>query len=331
MPRRSLDEFELGKVLGVGTVGTIYEAEDKRNGLKVALKILLPTVSRDELIQARFVREMVILEKLSHRHIVKYFGGGRSGEQLFFAMELLTGGSLKEELSRGGPFSWIEAATCGAQICSALQYAHNHGIIHRDLKPSNLLFDQEGHLKLVDFGIARDTHEADITAKGLTVGSYAYMSPEQITAEDSITGQTDLYSLGSLMFELLTGGPPFAGDNFAQLFQQHLTKPPPPISDRAPNTPPELERVVLQLLAKKPQDRPFNARAVQGELLRLLHEELGGESSSDDVPAARAMDLGRQALARRLQSSPHDVSWLTLGGIAAAVCAVVWAAWYFGN
>ena len=269
MARRRLEEFELGRVIGVGTAGTIYETFDKANGRKVALKILLPTVSADKIVAARFEREMVILEKLWHPNIVRYYGGGRSGEQLFFAIELVGGGTLKDELARGGAFSWIEAATCGAQICSALQYAHNHGIIHRDLKPSNLMFDEEGNLKLVDFGIARDTHEADITSKGLTVGSYAYMSPEQITGEGTATGQADLYSFGAVFYEMLTARPPFAGDNFAQLFQQHLTEPPAPLRQFAPRCPEELEQIALKCLAKKPEERPFNARAVQGASAHL--------------------------------------------------------------
>ena len=333
MTNRDFDDFELGRVLGVGTVGTIYEAYDKANSVPVALKCLLATVSSDQIIQARFAREMIILEKLFHPNIVKYFSGGKHGGQLFYAMELLDGGSLKEALSRTGAFSWIEVATCGIQICSALQHAHNHGIIHRDLKPSNLLFDQDGCLKLVDFGIARDTHEADITSKGLTVGSHTYISPEQITGKNVITGHTDLYSLGVVLFELLTGRPPFEGENFAQLFQQHLTTPPPTIVDLAPRTPVELERLVLQLLAKVPEDRPFNARAVQGELLALINPQIQGDVSADvsadDVSATEAMDYGRQALKRRLEVSTRDVSWATLAGIGIALAAFVGAAWYF--
>ncbi|HRX81260.1 MAG TPA: serine/threonine-protein kinase, partial [Pirellulaceae bacterium] len=212
---------------------------------------------------------------------------------------------------------------------SALQHAHNHGIIHRDLKPSNLMFDEDGNLKLLDFGIARDTHEADITSKGLTVGSYAYMSPEQITGDGNITGQADLYSFGGVLYEMLTARPPFAGDNFAQIFQQHLTKMPAPIHQFAPRCPEALERITLQCLAKKPEQRPFNARAVQGTLLGLLDKEFHGDTSHD-VPAAKAIDLGRAVLVRRLRDRSREVSWLALGGLGIAACALVWAAWYFG-
>lgn len=330
MPKRRLEEFELGRIIGVGTAGTIYEAHDKTHDQQVALKILLPTVSADKIVSARFEREMVILEKLSHRNIVRYHGGGRKDGQLFFALELLSGGTLKDEIARGGALTWIEAATCGAQICSALQHAHNHGIIHRDLKPSNLMFDTEGNLKLVDFGIARDTHEADITSEGLTVGSYAYMSPEQITGDDAITGKADLYSFGAVLYEMLTARPPFAGDNFAQLFKQHLTKPPPPVRHFAPDCPEPLERIVLQCLAKKPDDRPFNARAVQGTLIGLLDEGMKADTSGD-VAASSAIDFGRAALVQRLNDRPRDVSWLALAGLGIAASALVWAAWYFGS
>jgi serine/threonine protein kinase len=330
MAKRRLDEFELGPVLGVGTAGTIYQAWDKVNGLKVALKILLPTVSADKIVSARFEREMVILEKLSHPNIVKYHGGGRSDGQLFFAIELLDGETLKDELARGGAMNWIEAATCGAQICSALQHAHNHGIIHRDLKPSNLMFDSEGNLKLLDFGIARDTHEADITSKGLTVGSYAYMSPEQITGEGPITGHADLYSFGAVLYEMLTARPPFAGDNFAQLFRQHLTCDPDPIRSFAPRCPEILEQITLQCLSKKPEERPFNARTVQGTLLSFLDQEFKIDTSGD-VPAAKAIDLGREILVKRLRDRSREVSWLALGGLSLIVCLIAWAAWFFGS
>jgi serine/threonine protein kinase len=325
-----LDEFELGPILGVGTAGTIYDAHDRTHDRQVALKVLLPTVSSDELIQARFAREMVILEKLSHPNIVRYYGGGRSESQLFFAMELLTAGSLKDELARGGPFSWIEAATCGEQIASALQHAHNHGVIHRDLKPSNLLFDNDGTLKLVDFGIARDTHEADITNRGLTVGSHAYMSPEQITGDRTITGQTDLYSLGVLLYELLAGHPPFSGDNFAQLFHQHLNTQPRPLREFVPELPPAMEQLILRLLAKLPEQRPANARAAQGALRAMLSEKFPAEPHELDVPASHAVDMGRQALSQRLTQRPREVSWTILGGLALAAGTLIWAAWYFG-
>jgi serine/threonine protein kinase len=328
MAKRRLDEFELGQPIGVGTVGTIYRAREIESGRDVALKILLPSVSSEPLIMARFEREMVILAKLSHPNIVEYFGGGRSEGQLFFAMELMSGGSIKDELSSGGVFSVLEAVACGIQIASALQHAHNHGVIHRDLKPSNLLFDESGTVKLVDFGVARDTFSADITADGLTVGSHAYMAPEQIHGKREITGHVDLYSFGCLFYELLVGQPPFLGDNFAQLFDQHLNAPPPLLRQSVPQAPDKLEELVQQMLAKAPEDRPFSARAVQGILLQMTNRTTDDLQPQRDVPAAAVVDLGRQALADRLRRRERRLSWYAVTGLFALAAAAAWIAWF---
>lgn len=336
MSRRRMEEFELEDCLGVGTVGSIYRARDSQHDCDVALKILLPTVSSDPLIKARFEREMIILNRLSHKNIVRYFGGGRDGAQLFYAMELVDGGTIKDVLERSGRLSWQEAATCGVQICSALQYAHNYDIVHRDLKPSNLYLTEEGELKLGDFGIALDTTSEAITSEGLTVGTYAYMSPEQITGDRSVTGKTDLYALGCLLFELLAGRPPFEGANFAQLFEQHLHRPPPRIREFVPNVPEDFEQLLLELLCKSADGRPFSARSVQVRLMHLLDQTLDEEDLSRDVPADAALDRGRAHLSSRLSAirkrhESRDVSWTSLACLALAILGVVCAAWAFGS
>jgi len=335
MARCRLEDFELGNPIGVGTVGTIFRARDRRSGQDVAVKILHPTVSSDELIKARFWREMMILEKLSHPNIIRYFGGGRDGNQLFFAMERVDGGTLKDLIRQSGRLSWVEAATCGVQIASALQHAHNHGIIHRDLKPANLLLTADGELKLVDFGIARDVTSPELTNQGLTVGTYAYMSPELIGGRRNITGQADLYGLGCLLFEMLTGRPPFEGENFAQLFDQHLYSPPPRVRDIAPDCPPELNDLVTALLSKSPDDRPFNARSVQAALMKLLDERTLAEDTSEDVAAVSALDRGRSILGARLRrvrrrQESRDISWLSLVCVLLILGVVVGAAMFFG-
>jgi eukaryotic-like serine/threonine-protein kinase len=200
--------FRLGAPLGVGTVGTVYRAESDDLDTPAAVKILHPNIAHDEQIVDRFQREIVIMERLNHPHIVRHYGGGLIDGQYFYAMQLLDHGSLKDRLRQHGPLSWPQAAAYAAQIASALQHAHNHGIIHRDLKPSNLFFAGDGRLVLGDFGIAHDIHDTDITADGITVGTYAYMSPEQICADREITGKADLYSLGCVLYEMLSGKPP---------------------------------------------------------------------------------------------------------------------------
>jgi len=336
MRTRRLQEFELGESIGVGTVGTIYRALDRTNDCEVAVKILLQSVSEDAVVKARFQREMIILEKLSHPNIVKYYGGGEDGKQLFFAMEFVEGNSLKQVLEQVNWLSWRETAACGTQICSALQYAHNHGIIHRDLKPGNILFSREGVVKLVDFGIARDTHEADITSSGLTVGTHAYMSPEQITGKRSITGKTDLYSLGCVLYEALAGRAPFLGDNFAQLFEQHLRSQPVNVRHFSIDCPNELDRLVAQLLEKSEEARPFNARSVQGALIDMLgRTDATAEPQNDDVGASEAIEHGRQLLAKRLTqfrdgNAGREVSWWTLAAILVVAAAIVGLACVLG-
>ncbi len=327
MARVDLEDYELGERIGVGTVGTIFEATHKQTGKIVAIKLLSAGVSYNELVVSRFAREMMILEKLSHPNILEYYGGGKHDGQLFFVMELVRGGTLKDLLSQTGPLSWKEAAEVSRQVASALQHAHNHGIIHRDLKPGNVFVTKEGVLKLGDFGIARDQHEQSLTDAGLTVGTYSYMPPELVRGESEITGQVDLYALGCVMFELVTGRPPFLGDNFAQIFEQHLKSEPPRPSQLGIKCPQKYEDIITELLAKKAEDRPFNARAVQGYLGELI------DAKADDVPkevdrAASELTSAKAMLSSRVlkSGSPmanREVSWTTLGVIAAITILAV--------
>ncbi len=265
-----LSRYTLGEVLGVGTVGTIFAAVDQVSGTAVAIKRLLPSVSRDPLIQARFRREMEILRRLGHPHIVRYDGGGEDAEGcLFYVMEQISGGSLRDLLCRDGSMPWHAVAHLATGIASALQCAHNHGVIHRDLKPANLYLTDDVIPKLGDFGIARDVRSRELTEVGMTVGTHAYMAPEQIMGAADLSGKADLYSLGCCLYELLTGEKPYRGETFPQLFDQHLRATPPHPGERVPDCPEHLDRLVVQLMAKRPGDRPFNAREVQGRLLLI--------------------------------------------------------------
>ncbi|MGI9429646.1 MAG: serine/threonine protein kinase [Bythopirellula sp.] len=294
--------FKLLDPLGVGTVGTVYRAESPDIDHPVAVKLLHPTIAHDPNIVDRFQREITIMERLNHPHIVRNYGGGIMDGQYFYAMQLLSSGTLKDRLRLHGPLPWPQAAAYSAQIASALQHAHNHGIIHRDLKASNLFFDDEGRIVLGDFGIARDTHEADVTGDGITVGTYAYMSPEQICADREISGKADLYSLGCAMFEMLTGKPPFQGVNFAQIWDQHLHSQPPGLRGQEIDCPAWFEKLIMQLLEKDPERRPFNARAVQGLIKDHLDDEFGPEAAqlTQNMPPLEAVGL------------PKSTNWLRI-------------------
>lgn len=322
-PRRNLKflptkaTFKLFEPIGSGTVGTVYRAESPDIAEPVAVKLLHPNFTHDDNMVDRFQREIVIMERLSHPHIVRNYGGGIMDDQYFYAMQLLDHGNLKERIKRDGPLTWQQTATYAAQIASALQHAHNHGIIHRDLKPTNLFFDKDGKLLLGDFGIARDTHDTDLTDKGVAVGTYAYMSPEQICGDKTITSKADLYSLGCVMVEMLTGKPPFSGTNFAQVWSQHLNDKPKGLRASGIDCPEWLEAIVMQLLEKDPERRPFNARAVQGYLKDHM---IDANPGSDPEPIGTAAPVVPAPSA--LQPTPASRAGADIRGILVAALLI---------
>ncbi|MEK6248774.1 MAG: serine/threonine protein kinase [Planctomycetales bacterium] len=311
-----IGNYKMGKLLGTGTVGTVYQVTDRTTGQQAAMKILLPQISTESTVARRFEREMSILQRLDHRHIVRYLTDGTNKGRLYYVMEHVDSGSLKDELIIKGRLHWIQVCRYGIQICSALQHAHNHGIIHRDLKPANLFMTEAGQLKLGDFGIARDTHKADLTDAGLTVGTYAYMAPEQIRADQGVSDKVDLYALGCLLYEMLTGRPPFEGANFAQIFDQHLQRDPPSVQAAVPECPAELDQMIQRLMAKSPNLRPFNARYVQGFLQELLLSSNANEI--EILPSIESQsETGSQL------SNIEKVSWTTLLSLLALVGVIV--------
>jgi serine/threonine protein kinase len=313
-----IGEYEVISPLGAGTVGTVYKVKHQKTEQLYALKILTSAITETPEIKARFLREIIVLEKLSHPNIVSYYGSGVHEGRHFYIMEIVDGGNLKEVLQNHGRLPWQDAIEVGWQICSALQHAHNLGIIHRDLKPANLFLSQTGKIKLGDFGLALDLGEAELTATGLTVGTYLYMAPEQIRGERTISNQTDLYAFGCLLFRILAGRVPFEGTNFAQIFDLHLHNSPPSVRVFTPDCPEELEKIIYHLLKKKQHERPLNARAVQGMLAEVLMkwDEDRAQQSISNKSKTWAVDLNRPILAsfitKKPESSEPKVSWITL-------------------
>lgn len=270
--KRVIGPFELSDRIGVGGMGIVYRAVYTKTGTPVAIKILSPDLSSEEALQRRFEREISILKKLRHPHIVRYYGGGKVGMQRFYAMELVNGGSLEKYLKEKKRLDWEEAVQYAMQIAQALEHAHIAGVIHRDLKPANLLLTRDRSLKLTDFGIARDTTATALTAAGRTVGTYAYMAPEQIRGKPPVDKKTDLYALGCVLFEMLTGETPFASENQGEMLMMHLKEEPPRVTSLAPNVPIWLEELIFDLLEKDPDKRPYDALAVQVKLDEVLQK-----------------------------------------------------------
>lgn len=271
MAQKTLGPFDLEEKIGVGGMGIVFRARYRKNDRIVAVKILTGPLSTNPKLVARFEREMEILQKLEHPNITKYYGGGKVDGHHFYAMKLMTGGNLHRLIKQKGQLPWEQVIEFGCQICDALDHAHSHGIIHRDLKPGNLFLRRDKttnaeKVVLGDFGIARDQDATALTATGMTVGTYAYMSPEQITGKKEISSKSDLYSLGIVLFQMLAGRPPFKGE----ILVQHLKQEAPSVREFAPDCPLWLARVVGQLLEKEPSERPMDAAYVKMALEEVV-------------------------------------------------------------
>jgi serine/threonine-protein kinase len=345
MAERQLGPFLVGQKLGGGGMGVVYRAKYMKTGQEVALKLLPAELSENPRLVARFERELEILKKLRHPNIVPCYGGGKLGAQRFFAMELIEGGTLSGEMKkRGGKLPWEEAVRYGQQICSALEHAHERAIIHRDLKPANLLIGKEGKLKLADFGIARDIDASGLTATGRTVGTFAYMAPEQIRGEPPVTHKTDLYALGCVLFELLTGKPPFSAESSAEIMFQHLEKPPPRVSSIALDCPIWLDALIGSLLEKEPEKRPRDATAVHQALVEIeqkvavkagmsLHAIAGGATALNVTADTRQVrSLLKPAKKKKAATGPFwERTWFLSACLAAVIAFVVWGLWPQGE
>ncbi len=337
MSNKRFGPFELKERLGAGGMGVVFRAIHVPSGREVALKILPPALSANRKLVARFEREMAILKKLDHPNITRYYGGGRVNGQQFYAMQLMRGGTLEDELKRKGRLTWEQTIDYGIQICAALDHAHSHGIIHRDLKPANLFLTEDRRLVLGDFGIARDSDATALTAAGYTVGTYAYMAPEQITGKVPVSPKTDLYALGCVLFEMLTGRTPFQGQTQPELLYQHVHKKPPRVAEFAFDCPVWLEDLVLQLLAKDPQDRPHDAPFVEMKLREVPQKVAEQTSLTQHVAqggatvVARKTDaeqLKRSLKRRKKKRSPdqpfYERTWFLATCLAAVLALVAW-------
>jgi len=344
MSSRMIGPFELGEKLGAGGMGIVYRATYTKTGVPCAIKVLAPDATDSPGIQQRFEREIAILKKLQHPNIVKYFGGGKVGTQRFYAMELVPGGSLEKYLKEKKRLPWEQALEFAKQIAVALEHAHAAGVIHRDLKPANLLMTPEGQIKLTDFGIARDTTKTALTAAGKTVGTYAYMAPEQIRGKPPVDRRTDLYALGCVLFEMLTGETPFTGDNPGDVLVQHLQEEPLRVTSLAPDCPIWLEEVVFRLLEKDPEERYYDALALQVALdevkekverqASLVGQTMAGNVTKGQGPTAAAelkAALGKKKKKKKRDKSPFYEQLWFLATCLVLLVGVVYGAYWWRN
>ena len=249
------DRYQVEREVGRGGMATVYLAQDLRHGRPVALKVLHPQLAVS-LGPDRFLREIQIAARLQHPHIVPLYDSGRAGDLLYYVMPYVEGVSLRQRLERERPLPVEEAVHIARGVAAALDYAHRQQVVHRDIKPENVML-HEGEPLVTDFGIAKAVTAAaeNLTQTGTAVGTPPYMSPEQAAGEAELDGRSDIYSLGAVLYEMLTGTAPFAGPTVQAIMAKLFTDAAPPLRERHPEVPEWLEQSVLKALAKTPAER----------------------------------------------------------------------------
>ncbi len=305
---QQLGPYRLGSPLGKGGMGTVFAAVEVQSGEQAAVKVLSAALGREEGFLDRFSAEIESLRKLRHPNIVRLLGFGEEDGVHYYAMELVAGHSLEDELRAGARFSWRQAADIGNQVCRALRHAHDRGVIHRDVKPANLLLSPDGTVKLSDFGIAKLFGNSGLTGDGV-LGTADYMSPEQADGRP-VTHRCDLYSLGSVMYALLAGRPPFLAKSVVEMLQLQRFAEPEPIHRLVRGVPDEFEQLLDLLLQKEPERRVPTALALARrlELIRELPNPTAEDRSSRDRHGQGEPDITLVATGVDEPSAPDEMS-----------------------
>jgi cell division protein FtsB len=285
-----IGDYEILGLLGAGGMGRVYKVRNVITDRIEAMKVLLPEISGQEEVAARFLREIKVLAALNHPNIATLHTALTIDNQLLMIMEYVEGLALSAVLARG-PIPPAEALTYIDQLLDALSFAHHRHVIHRDIKPANMMLTPDGTVKLMDFGIARTEDETSLlTAPGSTLGSINYMSPEQVKGEKT-DERSDLYSLGISLYELVTASRPFVGDTSYAMMAAHVNQPPRPPIELQPDMPPGLNQIILTSIAKSPADRFQTAdafrHAVKGVLRELQESKTVVQASYDEKTGSR--------------------------------------------
>jgi eukaryotic-like serine/threonine-protein kinase len=303
-PRVFSERYELNHLIARGGMAEVYRAHDRLLDRPVALKVLFPELSVDRSFVERFRREAQAAANLSHPNIVPVFDWGEDTGTYFIVMEYIDGRPLSSILKSAGPLSAERTADVGSHVAAALGYAHKHGVIHRDVKPGNVLITDDGQVKVTDFGIARAVNtEESLTQTGAVMGTATYFSPEQAEGL-GVDSRSDIYSLGVVLFEMVTGRPPFLGESPVAVASKHVRDNPPAPRELNPQIPPTFEAIILKSMAKDPAHRYATAEELRADLLRfnegrsvLAMEDttsmIGVAGATTTMAAVGAMDATR--------------------------------------
>jgi serine/threonine-protein kinase len=269
------DRYQVGDTLGFGGMSEVHRGRDLRLGRDVAIKVLRADLARDPTFLTRFRREAQNAASLNHPAIVAVYDTGETSTETgpipYIVMEYVDGETLRDLLKREGPLPPKRAMEIVADICAALDFSHRHGIVHRDVKPANVMLTRAGAVKVMDFGIARAVADGQntVTATAAVIGTAQYLSPEQARGE-AVDARSDVYATGCVLYELLTGTPPFTGDSPVAIAYQHVREDPKPPSALRPGLPPALDAIVLKALNKNPLNRYQTAAEMRSDLVRAL-------------------------------------------------------------
>ncbi|MDD2858709.1 MAG: Stk1 family PASTA domain-containing Ser/Thr kinase [Candidatus Nanopelagicales bacterium] len=340
------DRYEIGEVIGRGGMAEVHEARDVRLGRRVAIKILRPDLARDPDFQIRFRREAQSAAALNHPNIVAVYDSGEDrldgaegAPQVvvpYIVMEYVDGMTLRQLLASGRRLLPERALEIASGVLSALDYAHRHGIVHRDIKPGNVMLTRSGDVKVMDFGIARALNEAgtSITSTSAVMGTAQYLSPEQARGE-VVDARSDLYSTGVLLYELLTGRPPFTGESAVSIAYQHVSEMPTPPSQIDTGVSPEIDLIVLAALAKRTDERYQTASEFRADVERMIQggpitmgvptvmaTEYTQMLAPVEASGAAAYARARQPQRRRRRGLFWGIAAVVVLGIVAAVLVV---------